>query len=145
MYASLDDISAWLRDDQVRVSDANSKQPNIDAGRIIRARLSGVFAPAVLTSWADPDSTPELIRSIAGRLAAAYLYRSLFSAESDEVNQYAQQLWNEAMQIINDIRIGDTVVLDSNGDPVDTTGANLISFFPDNTTSPLFSVSDVFS
>jgi len=145
MYASLDDISAWLRDDQVRVTDANSKQPNIDAGRIIRARLSGVFAPAVLTSWADPDSTPELIRSIAGRLAAAYLYRSLFSAETDQVNLYAQQLWNEAMGILDDIRIGNTIVLDGSGNPVDTTGSNLISFFPDNSTSPLFSVGDVFS
>ena len=51
MYASLDDITAWLLDDRLTVNDANSKQPNIDAGRIIRARLSGVFVPAVLNTW----------------------------------------------------------------------------------------------
>jgi hypothetical protein len=145
MYASLEDITAWLRDDKVKVSDANSKQPNIDAGRIIRARLSGVFVPAVLNTWDSPATTPELIRSIAGRLAAAYLYRSLFSAESDEVSVYAQQLWNEAMMVINDIREGDTTVVDADNNPIDTTGSNLLSFFPNNSTQPLFSVNDVFS
>lgn len=145
MYAGLDDISAWLRDDMVPVSDANTKQPNIDAGRIIRARLSGVFVPAVLQSWDAPETTPELIRSIAGRLTAAYLYRSLMSSEEDSVSQYANELWNEAMGILNDIRIGDTVVLDDTGTPIDSTGSNLLSFFPTNRQSPLFSVNDVFS
>ncbi len=146
MYASLDDISSWLRDDRLSVNDANSKQPNIDAGRIIRARLSGVFAPAVLSSWDAPATTPEMVRSIAGRLAAAYLLRQLNSTEGNsEIAAYAMELWTDAMGILNDIRIGNTTVVDENNDPIDTTGSNLISFWPDNTTSPLFSVSDVFS
>lgn len=145
MYSDLEDIKAWLRDDMVRVSDANSKQPNIDAGRIIRARLSGVFAPAVLQSWDAPANTPELIRSVSGRLTAAYLYRSLMSSESDGISTYASQLWNEAMGILNDVRDGNTVVLDDTGTPIDSTGSNIISFFPTNAQPPLFSVNDVFS
>lgn len=145
MYASLEDITAFLRDDRVRVDDANSKQPNIDAGRIIRARLSGFFAPAVLNTWDSPANTPELIRSIAGRLAAAYLYRSLMSSEEDTISSYAQQLWNEAIQMLLDITNGNIVVVDATNTPIDTTGANLISFWPDNSTTPLFSISDVFS
>jgi hypothetical protein len=146
MYASLSDIQGWIRDDVIPVNDANSKQPNIDAGRIIRARLAGVFAPVVLNTWDEPANTPEMIRGIAGRLAAAYVYRKYLSTESnDELSAYAQQLWNEAMMDLDNIRSGNTTVVDENNEPVDSTGANLLSFFPNNTTQPLFSVSDSFS
>lgn len=145
MYADLEDIRVWLRDSMIAVNDANTKQPNIDAGRIIRARLSGVFAPTVLQSWDSPDNTPELIRSIAGRLTAAYLYRSLMSSETDQTSLYANELWIESMGVLNDIRSGDTILVDANNVPIDSTGANLLSFFPTNAQAPLFSVNDVFS
>lgn len=146
MYASLEDISAWLRDDRVTINDANTKQPNIDAGRIIRSRLSGVFAPAVLSTWDSPDDTPELVRSIAGRLTAAYVLRGYNSTEGNpEIAAYATQLWNDSMQMLSDIIMGTQTVVDDNNNPIDTTGENLLGFWPDNTTNPLFSVSDVFS
>lgn len=146
MYSSLSDIKGWLRDDTVDVNDANTKQPGIDADRLIRARLSGVFAPAVFSSWADPETTPELIRSVSGQLTAAYLLRKLASIEGDkDISAYAQQLWNEANAKINDIIIGNDTVVDANNAPIDTTGENLISFFPNNQTQPMFSINDVFA
>ena len=146
MYASLSDITAWLRDDTIDVDDANTKQHNIEAGRLIRSRLSGTFTPLVLTEWDEPDNTPELIRSIAGRLAAAYLYRKLLSLQYDkEVASYASELWAEANAELTNIVLGNSIVVDDGNNPIDTTGENLIKFFPNNSVPPLFTVSDKFS
>lgn len=146
VFASKTDIQAWLRNDKILVDDANSGKSNIEATRIVRGSLAGMFAPVVIASWADPDSTPELIRSVTGRLAAAFLHASIYSEESDrEISAYSQWLYDGAMMMIAQILSGSLTVIDEDGIPVDTTGSGLLSFFPDNTTVPMFTVDKLFN
>src|SRR5436305_6653619 len=111
MFASKTDIQAWLRSDRIIIDDANSQKPNVEANGIIVGRLAGFFSQLVITSWADPDTTPELIRGIAGRLAAAFLYQSYYSEESTDVLAYAQWLYNNAVLMLDQIIAGDLIVV----------------------------------
>lgn len=146
MFASKTDIQAWLQPDKIQVDDANSQKPNIEATRIVKGSLAGMFAPVVISTWADPDTTPELVRSVTGRLAAAFLHASIYSEESDrEISAYSQWLYDGAMITLSQILAGSMTVIDDNGDPVDTEGSGLLSFFPDDTTTPLFTVDQYFA
>lgn len=142
MFADKTDIQAWIRSDQVLVDDANSQKPNVEARRTIIGQLSGFFSNIVLQSWADPDSTPEIIRSIAGRLAAAFLYRTLYMTEDVDVSKYAQAIYDEAISMLADIKVGDLIVVDDDGDPIDVTGTDLVSFLA---TEPFFTMDQTFS
>jgi hypothetical protein len=147
MFASKTDIQAWIQSDKITIDDANSEKANIEATRIIKGQLAGFFAPIVIASWADPDSTPELIRSIAGRLTAAFMHAVVYSEESDrEISAYSQWLYTQAMLMLTQILTGDSVVTDGDGVPIDTSGGGLLSFFPDDTApAPMFTVEQVFS
>lgn len=146
MFASLTDIQSWLRSDVVPVDDANSAKANLDAMRTIKGQLSGAFSVLTISSWDSPANTPELIRSIAGRLAAAFMYRALQSSEqAANVDPYAQELYNEAIAMLQEIVQGGLIVTDSSDNPVDTTGTNLLSFWPDSTIDPLFTYDKTFS
>ena len=145
MFASNEDIQVWLKEGMITVNDALAAKPNIEAQRTIKGQLSGVFSALTISSWADPTTTPELIRSVAGRLAAAFLYRNLAESESDEVSPYAQELYNEAIIVLGQIRTGEITVTDSSNDPIDSTGVNLLSFYPDNTVAPKFTMDQEFA
>lgn len=146
MFASKTDIQAWLDSDKIVVDDANSQKQNIEATRIVKGSLAGMFAPVVIASWADPDSTPELIRGVTGRLTAAFVHANIYSEESDrEISAYSQWLYDGAMVSIAGIINGNLTVTDDNGDPIDTSGTGLLSFFPDDTTTPLFTILQQFS
>jgi hypothetical protein len=147
VFASLTDIQAWIQSDKIQVDDANSEKANISATRIIKGQLTGFFAPIVITSWADPESTPELIREIAGRLTAAFMHAVIYSEESDrEISAYSQWLYTEALGALTEILVGTSVVLDEAGEPVDTTGGGLLTFFPDDTApAPSFTVEQFFA
>lgn len=146
VFASLTDIQSWLPSDKVPIDDANSGKQNIDATRIVKGSLAGMFAPIVIATWVDPDSTPELIRSVTGRLTAAFIYANLTSEEDPgKVSAYAQWLYDGAMLMLAQILAGTLTVIDDNGDPVDTQGSGLLSFFPDDTTTPEFTMDKLFS
>lgn len=144
-FASISDIQTWPREDRIDVNDVNSVKPSTEADRLIRAQLAGVFTPTVIASWVDPASTPELIRSIAGRLAAAYLIRNLYSEESNEVPAYATELYVEAVAMLTDIRASRITVVGANGVPI-TEATTDISFWPDDSTDgPYFTMSQNFA
>lgn len=146
MFASKTDIQAWLRQDKILVDDANSQKPNIDAMRIIKGQLAGVFAPIVIASWDAPENTPQLIRGVAGRLAASFIHAVVYSEESDrEISAFSQWLYDGAMAELLKIVTGTSTVTDDDGNPVDTTGQGLLSFFPDNSTTPMFTIGQTFS
>lgn len=146
MFASKTDIQAWLQSDKILVDDANSEKPNIEATRIVKGQLAGMFSPVVIASWADPDSTPEIIRSVTGRLTAAFMHAVVYSEESDrEISAYSQWLYDGAMAILSQILAGTITVVDGGGNPIDTTGEGLLSFFPDDTTTPMFTIGQIFN
>lgn len=144
MLVSIADVQTWLQEDKLPVDDANMQKPAIDAERIIRSQLSGLFTTTVMSGWDSPANTPDLIRSIAGRLTAAYLYRAIYSEEGTSVPEYATELYNEALMMLNSVVSGNLTVVDSGGNPIDTTGTNLLGFAP-NDNAPQFTMDQVFS
>lgn len=144
MLVSITDVQSWLGEDKITVDDANMQKPAIDAERLIRSQLSGLFTTVIMAGWDSPANTPDIIRSIAGRLTAAYLYRTLYSQESLSVPPYATELYMESLGMLSDIKQGNLIVVDSGGVPIVTTGANLLSFAPaDN--NPMFTIAQLFS
>jgi hypothetical protein len=77
-----------------------------DADRIVRGYLSGTVDAAVLATWITPAATPDLIRGIAGRFAAALIYRTRYSEDSLDDPEYSQNKYNEAMSMLNGIISG---------------------------------------
>jgi hypothetical protein len=138
ILASLADINTHLPDDKIRMDDADDDALQIDAQRLIRASLTGVFTPATIYSWTTPDDTPELIRGIAGRFIAAKWYAERYAEDIPDASSYAQALYNEALSMIQEIRAGTIVVTDDLGQPIQSFGASAsdASFWPNDSTSP---------
>lgn len=133
-YASLEDINVHLPEDKLEVDDARYAPLELDAERIVRGNLAGFVAPATIAAWADPGTTPEIVRAIAGRLVAAFYYKQRYSEDSLEVPQYAQDKYDEAIMLLMQIRSGTIVIPD-----VDVSGADRLTsdmFWPNDTTSP---------
>lgn len=135
MLAALSDIRTHLAEDKLTVTDANTQTFQIEAARIVKSYLSGVFQATTLASWADPDSTPEIIRTIAGELIAAFLYRKRYSEDDTHVPEYAQTLYNEAINMLNEIRTGLMVVIGPDGEPIEDNQLDMSSedFYPNDT------------
>jgi hypothetical protein len=139
--ASLEDINVHLPQDKLVATDANETKEQLDAQRIIFAKLSNTFSAATLAAWASPATTPETIRAVAGRLVAALFYSRAFAAEVDGVPDYAQGLYAEAMTMLDQIVDG-TVTLPEVSEEVET-GVNLNAsfFYPnDDTAGPYFTM-----
>lgn len=147
LLASLRDISKHLPNDKVQPNDANTSEWQIEADRIVKAKLSGVFSAVTLHSWNSPDNTPGLIRSIAGQLIAAYLYRSLYSEDATDIPEYAQTLYDGAIAQLDMIIDGSLTVLDADDVPVPKAEGGLVlgdlDFFPnDAAPGPFFKMAD---
>lgn len=138
LLASLQDINGWLTDDKLEANETNTAQLQIDAQRLIRGQLASSFTPTVLSSWITPATTPGLIRAVAGRLVAAYLYKKVYSEEGMQIPAYAQDLYDEAIAMLTDIRAGNLTVTDDDGNPIDGNTESLSSadFFPNNSSDP---------
>lgn len=132
LFASLDDINAHLPEHKAQIEDADDDQLQVEAYRLIRAKLSTAFATTTLNSWTDPDSTPGIIRSIAGMVIAAKWYAELYAEDSDTDQVYANDLYAKAMQLLAEIVAGLIVITDPITDePLsDTTGLSSDDFFP---------------
>lgn len=143
MLANLEDIRTHLAEDKLEVETANTAKFQIEATRIIKSSLSGVFTATTLFSWNAPDVTPKIIRSIAGELIAAFLYRQRYAEDSTDVPEYAQTLYNEAIGRLTEIRLGTLAVLDDNDVAIDVDAADMDSedFWPNDTTpGPYFAM-----
>lgn len=137
------DIQAWLAEDKIVVSDALAAKPNIDARRTILGQLSGVFTAVTLHSWDTPDNTPTQIRGIAGKLAAAQIYGVRYSGETTDRPEYAQWLYDSAIAELQQIRLGNITVTDDNDEPI-ANDASVLSFFPDDSVTPAFTMDQAF-
>lgn len=142
---SLDDINVHLPQDKLQVLNADDDAPQLDAERIIKGTLSDTFSPAELASWSTPATTPEMIRAIAGRFVAALVYARAFSSELAEVPEWAQRLYDDAMNMLNGIVAGTITLPEVSETP--NTGGKLTSddFYPnDDTPGPFFTMTKAF-
>jgi len=147
ILASIDDINTHLPDDKAKMEDSEDDLLQIDTARYVRSLLAGLFSPATLLSWDTPSHTPDLIRGVAGRIIAAKYYATLYSEDVDGLSAYAQSLYNDANMIIDGIRTGSMIVLDTNDNPIpleNSVSLESIDFWPNDTTvGPMFSIGRV--
>lgn len=115
------DIQVHLPVDKFLLEDMpdDLAQVKLDVERVIRGRLSGTFAPLTLAGWSTPTTTPEYIRAIGGRIAAALLYRLRLAQDDPDDIQYARIKYREGMEMLEMVADG-SVVLPEVLEPVDT-------------------------
>lgn len=138
---SLDDVKTWLPGDKFKATDGNPELDliEIDVERSIKGYLSSVFTQATLSTWADPETTPAYIRSCAGRLVAAFYYAKKLSEDMPDWDRtYPQRLYNEAMQMLEEVRTGQVTLVEVT-EPAGT-GFDSSFFYPDSTTEPKFTM-----
>ena len=129
--ASLDDVKTFLPLDKFAATDGNPEIAlfQIDIERLIKGYLSSVFSAATLAAWADPLTTPSQVRSIAGRLVAAFYYAKKVSEDLPDWDRtYPQRLYDDAMRMLDLIREGDIVLDDVPDVPGTAFGINF--FYP---------------
>ena len=140
MLASRDDINTHLPQDKLHVQDANEQvdKHQIDVDRVIKGYLSSTYSPATLAAWAEPVDTPGFIRSIAGRLVAAWHYARMYSEDIPDWDRtYPQRLYNEAMKMLEEVRSG-VVDLDLPEEAGTQFGSSF--FYPTKETEPVFTM-----
>lgn len=137
MLASADDVNTYLPQDKVVYASPDNDVEQVAAERVIKGYLSGTFLPTTLAEWDSPDNTPEFIRAVAGKLTAALMYRKAYSEDVADVAEYAQQLYNEALGDIEMVKDG---TVDLNIDEPDGGKSIDLSFYPDSTVPPKFTM-----
>ena len=128
------DVQVHLPVDKLKVEEVpdDLAKCKLDAERIVRGYLVGVIDSAVLATWTTPATTPETIRAIAGRLCAALIYRTRYSENSLRDPEFAQNKYQEAMDLLMGIVNGDIGIPDV---VIDTDFTNQW-FWPNDTTDP---------
>jgi len=138
-----DDVQAHLPQDKLDVDEIPDDKDLIYLGveRILRGYLAGVVDSTVLSTWTDPDLTPDPIRECAALLSAAEIYRIRFSEGAFSDPERAQVLYNQGMGILNGIIAGNIVI-----PSVDTTTFDSTYFAPNDasTDQPKFTMSGRF-
>ena len=143
MLADLDDINTFLPTDKLEATDGNDAitRFQVDVDRIIKGNLSSVFTAATLAGWADPATTPVFIRSVAGRLIAAFWYSLRYSEQMPDWDRtYPQRLYNEALAMIEQVRSGTVIIVPG---LVPGTQFDNSYFLPNNDTTPPFFTVDL--
>ncbi len=142
VLASYSDINVQLP--TTFAVDANTEgidAASLDAIRIVRGSLLGVFSPTVIAGWDSPTHTPELIRGVAARLIAALMYSRLFAAQDSDTPDFANQKYRAAMQTLKQIRSGELILLDVDNTTLLTAGWSNTDFYPNAEASgPIFTL-----
>lgn len=138
--ADINDANTHLPQDKIPLKDARFPALQIDSERVVRGALAGYFLPTTLASWTDPENTPGLIRSIAGRLIAALWYKERYSEDSLQVPQYAQDKYDEAMLFLQKILSGDMILEEVTEDDVGADRFTSADFYPNSDTDPKFQI-----
>lgn len=145
-YAALSDVNKHLPDDKAQAMDSEITDLSIEADRLVRTRIGSVVDLTTMSLWLDPASTPEIISTISGLLIAAQFYAKLVAEDEADGSAYAQNLYDQAMALLMDIRNGDAIIIGVDGTEVDTDILSGTSFWPNATTQePFFKVADAWS
>lgn len=148
MLADISDVLTYLPTDRIPTNSSDIAGYQLSTERIIKGYLVGIFTASTMAAWTTPDTTPQIIREVAARMIAGYRYRDRTSEETPgaiEELSYGQRLYNEAMAMLNDVRSGQLDVIGVDGSTViDTSSTSEIAGFPDNTTTPTFTMGATF-
>lgn len=98
---SLGEINQFLPHTKLDTDDHTDVRELEDTAKgQVFARLSGLYDTS---TWAGPDSTPVLVRSIISLLVAGRVYNRQFAEESADGNSYGQRRIDEAYMLLEGI------------------------------------------
>lgn len=137
ILASTDDINVHLPNDKITADDNNTGLWQVEAARYVRSMLAGTFKATTLVGWDTPSHTPDIVRSVAGRLIASKFYAERYAEDAD-TSSYATQLYNEANRILNGIKTGTVLIIDTNDNPIEISGLAISTddFYPNDSAPP---------
>lgn len=144
ILASLDDINANLDGDVFNATDENTVLIQVSVARVIRGYLSRIIDQPTLNSWQTPETTPDIIREIAGKIASAQLYVALSARTSYTVDDksFSQKMYDEAMVLLNMVVQGTIPIPGITETPVE--GLSTKDFFPTDATDRAFTMGQQF-
>jgi|SRR5215472_2806399 len=150
ILCTVPDVNAHFDQDVLTADADNTQLPQISVARVIKGYLARSVAPTVLASWATPETTPDIIREIAAMLIASQVYFNYAMRTSiilDDHN-FAQRLYNEAMQMLQGILDGTIPLIDpGTGLPIEGDNPDEMSdldYFPTDATDRAFTMSQKF-
>ena len=144
---SLDDVNVHLPTDKIELLDAVDEAIQLDAERMVKGHLAGIYAPETLAAWDTPETTPQLIRAIAGRFIAAHEYARRYSEDIPDVPEYSQWLYNGALTQLTQIKTGELVIPEEETGEVVDVGSRLTpdDFYPNaSAPDPVFAMDSEF-
>lgn len=141
ILASTGDVNANLDGKVIEATSQNSNLIQVSVARVVKAYLSKVVDAETMATWVSPDTTPEIIREVAGKMIAAQVYFNHIiktSALIDDVH-YTQRLYTQAMDILNKIIAGEIDI--GQGTPVVPVGSmTMLDFYPVDDTDRAFTL-----
>jgi len=143
--ADLEDINQHLPDTNLQITEQEDGPYQIDAERIIRGYLSNVYTSATLASWTTPNQTPGLIRSVAGRLIAAWFYAAKVSGEVPDWNDYSDQKYKEAIGLLEQIVAGNLILEEVDEEIVTGNSIDSADFWPNDLEGSMFKLEQEFA
>lgn len=141
IMASLNDINANLDGEVVEATASNTDLIQISVARVIRGFLAQIVDPTIMVTWTTPETTPDIIREVAGKMIAAQLYYNETAKSTTTVapTHYAQILYNQAMELLNQIVQGEVVIGGIPTTPLESVELGL-DYFPIDDTDRAFSM-----
>lgn len=148
ILASVDDVNANLPSEDfdgsgavVAATQENTALLQLSVARAVRGYLGGVITQEVMMAWTSPDLTPDYIREAAAKLIASQLFmqRVARTVALIDARHFAQVLYDQAIDILQRIVDGLTIIEDTPVIPVDA--LTMLDFFPVDDTDRAFSMS----
>ena len=87
------------------------------ADSIINAKLQALGAP-----FDDGTDTPPVIKTISVDISGYYVMRSLYRDESQNKSEWTKELYDNAIDLLDQIAEGDVKLVDVDGNEIEFTG-----------------------
>ena len=146
ILASYDDINVHLPGNlKCDNTTAGIAAVELDVVRVVRGYLAGTFSASILYGWDAPATTPDIIRGVAGRLAAALLYSRTMAQGVPDNHGFSQAKYNEGMRMLGEIRAGKILVYDIDETQIGGSTFSNADFYPNAAAGdPKFSMDSEF-
>lgn len=124
------DAQAWAEGTKLPIEQLDPALLSQVEVRVV-ARLTAAF-PDDIATWASPETTPDIVKSVIAMLYVAWFYDRQYSEEQESLNDYAVLLRSQAEELITGILDGSIVIP---GIVVPTLDGP--AFYPDDASSSL--------
>jgi hypothetical protein len=100
---TLVDAQAWAENTKLPFSVLDTALLNqVEIQVIARLQSCGIDA-ALIATWVDVSTTPDLVKSIISMMYVAWFYDRQYSEEQTEGNDYAAMLRNHAQMLLQGV------------------------------------------